>query len=632
MIKHSLFKAMLLTLLLLSFICQADPLTRHFIIELQQDSGFPNQCFSIKPDRRSLPGNPSDIADINGDSGPDSALYYNRQKPISYEVIATLIESVSWQLLYATNLPLAFELILNTRAAPLSPTPYSWLPEEMVFAVGWLLKNYWNHDSLRLNPIEQQEMTSMLTQWDQPFVSTIMLHGNRDDQQQGQLPESSGQQTQQATTQTTSSFTSALYSGFGEGNLDPQQRPHTLGLDCFIHPCHGFCRFRPPFENMANHTDAIHGQNSCTHLANRHCYRCIRHSDPANETSNDPLAILLQCAKTRRSQARDSVKTTAPAGQATCKLIVIEKDGGIRQCEKAFKSTRALSSHKRRIHTGQKTCEVTVVGKDGQQQPCRVVCKNAQSLASHKSKYHCGLKTCDTALVGENGLRRTCGTVCKNAVALSAHKLRQHAGQQTCHVIMVGDYGQQRPCGVICKNAKALSEHKRKSHGVQKACKVIVVEEDGQRRPCGKVCKNALALSNHKRRYHTGQQTCKVTVVGEDGQQRPCGKVCRSVCALSDHKRKGHTGQKTCKVIVVGEDGQRQPCRKVCKNAGALTNHKSRFHTGRQTCDVIVVGEDGQPRPCGKVYKNSYTLSKHKRILHKRKPVDGDQKDGPSPL
>ncbi|WOG26983.1 hypothetical protein [Endozoicomonas sp. 8E] len=119
---------------------------------------------------------------------------------------------------------------------------------EKIATVGWLLKSYWNPDSALFKPTGQTEVR--LTQGSQPFAITAMMHGSGDEQQQNQPSESSGQQAPQAISQPTSAFTSPLYSGSGDGYEDPQQHSHTLALDCFVHPCHGVCKFRPSSENM----------------------------------------------------------------------------------------------------------------------------------------------------------------------------------------------------------------------------------------------------------------------------------------------------------------------------------------------------------------------------------------------
>ncbi|WP_422140024.1 hypothetical protein [Endozoicomonas sp. ALC020] len=478
----------------------------------------------------------SNISERNCFKTPDLPCDDKRQKFFSYEIKTTLIESISRQLLYATNLLVAFELIMTSKAPPLSATSYSWLPIEGVVTVGWLLKSYWNPDSPLFQPFEQSEMR--LTQGNQPFAITIMMHGSGYNQQQphqqSQLPESSGQQAPQANSRPTSAFTNPLSSGSGDGFEDPQQHAHTLGIDCFVHPCHGVCNFRPSSESIGS-TERV-------------------------------------------------LNTTAPV-PVPCNLTILDEDGQLRNCEKVYKSAFSLLNHKRAYHSGKKTCLALVVGKDGQLRPCGKVCKNASTLGYHKRKTHTGQQTCDVIVVEEDGQERPCRKVCKNADALSNHKKNAHSGQRTCDVTVVDENGQLRPCGKVLKNAGLLSSHKRDAHTEQETCDVIVVGEGHQQRPCGRVCKNAKALSSHKTGCHSGQKTCAVLVISKDGKPQLCGRVFKNAYILSDHKQRKHSGQKTCDVTLVGKDGQPRPCGKVFKNAKTLSVHK-RMHRKRKPVDT----------------------------------------------
>ncbi|WOG26987.1 hypothetical protein [Endozoicomonas sp. 8E] len=523
-------------------------MTRRYVVELQQDTASSNQSFSMNPYQRLLPYNTSDIANKDGFKKPDLPSDYKRQRFFTDEVKTTLIESISWQLLYAKNLLVTFELITTSKAPPLGTTSYSWLPLEGIVTVGWLLKSYWYPDSPLFKPTEQTEVRS--TQGSQPFAITVMMHSSRADQQQSQLSESSGQQPPQATSQPTSSFANSLYSGSGDGYADPQQHSHTLGLDCFVHSCHGVCKFRS-------------------------------HSDSANERSNDPFAIQLQV----HGIDDNPVNTTAPPVPIPCNLTMVDKDGQLRNCEKVYKSTQSLLKHQKRVHSGKKTCLAPVVGKDGRLQSCGEVWKNAGALSDHKRKAHTGQQTCKVIMVTEDDQERPCGKVCMNASALSSHKKSAHTRQQTCDVTVVGEGGQLQPCGTLCKSAQSLSCHKSRHHYGQKTCDVILVAEDGQQRPCGTVCKNVDALRYHKKSTHTGQQTCDVMMVMKNGERRPCGKVCKNSQALYDHKRISHNGQQTCDVMVVGEDGQPRPCGKVYKNVFTLSQHKG-IHRKRKPFDA----------------------------------------------
>ncbi|WOG26931.1 hypothetical protein [Endozoicomonas sp. 8E] len=673
-IKLSLYAALLL--LSLSVICQAKPSVRRFIVEVGQNSDFSSQCFSIKNDRLTLSDNLSDIAETNCHEEPNSSPYVKRHKLDSYELKTPLIESISCQWLYATNLLVAYELILNNKAPPINLNPYLWLPLEAVITIGWLLKNYWKLDSPLYNPIEQQEASQSL-----PFAITAMMPGSEHTSQQGQPSESSGQLNPQATTKITGYFSSLLYSDSdsADGNGGPQQHSHTLCLNCYVYPCHGLCQFKKSScsynsgtpdceENSAGYAEATPGQSSYSPLANRHYH---------NYNSLDGVALdgVASDGVASDGVAFDSMVTgaadaTSPAQQATCNVIVFGEDGLLRQCGKVYKNKKILLSHKSGYHTGQKACDAIVTGEDneprlcgasyqnaktlwyhksvahsgqqtcvlsmigenGQQRPCGKICESIRSLTVHKSRYHTGQKTCCVNVICEDGQQRPCGKVCINTAALMHHKSKEHCRQQTCSVAVIGDDGQLQPCGRVCKSGRSLSSHKSNVHSGEKNCDMIVVAENGQKRACGKVCKNAQALSEHKSSNHSERKTCDVTVAGEDGQQWACEKVCNSAKALREHKRIFHTGRQTCDIPVVGKDGQSRPCGKVYNNARAIMDHRRRVHTEKKSCDSTVVAEDGQLRQCGKVCKNAHALSQHKRRHRKRKPLNVGQEDDLSPL
>ncbi|WOG26802.1 hypothetical protein [Endozoicomonas sp. 8E] len=615
----------------MSVICQAKPLTRRFIIELEQNAGFPNQNFSIKIDRRTLSGSLPDIADTNGCEEPDLPPDKKRHKPDSYRVKTTLVESISWQWLYTTNLPFTYELFLTSRDIPLCSKPYSWILVEAVITVGWLLKSNWNPDSLLFKPIEQHEASQSHL-----LAITAMMPGS-EHEQQGQPAESSGQQAPRTDTYPKDYFTNLLYSDSGDDSGNPQQHSHTLGLNCFVFPCSDVCQFRQSSdasdsgapdcrESSTNHEEAGPGRPCLTDT-----------NTPARQATCNVIVFgkdgqLRQCERIYKNKKMlQSHKSRFHSGQKTCDLMVIGEGNQSQPCGKVFQNARGLTNHKSIVHSGQKNCNETIIGKDGQPQPCGKICSNARSLTVHKSRYHTGQKTCAVTDIGEDGQQRPCGKVCKNALALTEHKSKRHTGQKTCNLSVAGEDGQPRPCGMVCQNAMALSNHKRNFHSRQQTCTENVTRDDGQLRLCGTICKNIPTLSYHKRREHSGLQACKVNIVGEDGQKRHCGKVCKNPDALSNHKRRDHSGQKICDVTIIEDNGQLRPCAKVCKNAKALSDHKSRYHTGQQICDLTVIGHDGQPQLCRKVFKNAKALLNHKGIHRKRKPFDVDRDTYPIP-
>ncbi|WP_257274455.1 MULTISPECIES: hypothetical protein [unclassified Endozoicomonas] len=649
-----------------------------FVVAIQQNAGYPNQIISIGHGLHSLPVVLSDIADMHGFGGSDPPPDVKDHG--GYGVIPPLIESISWQLRYATHLLVGYAPFLTTGDSPPDSSHYSWSSEEMVVALGWLLKSYWNPDLLSFNPIEQHIEQQEVNQ-DQSFPTITMVFGSNPgcDRQQYPPSESSSQQAPKATSYVTGYFTSLLYSDSDGGSGDPQQHSHTLGLNCFVHPCHGVCQFQP--------SGAFPGQSSCPHLTNGHCFSCMCYFDPENNehvqnkspcktlnnfipldydmptdwnepsTTNvfevmkgsielnrlleetDMASTLNQPAitqapvthgdavpgTTHREQDLSVHKSNDHSKQKNCCITIVCESGQSQTCGKVFVSAKSLWDHKKRAHSEQQACKATVVDKDGQLQPCGAVCKNARSLTVHKARYHTGQKTCEVTVTGKHNQQQPCGTVCKNAQMLSDHKKQAHVEQQTCDVTVSGADGQPRPCGSVCKNARCLSSHKTKYHTGQKTCNLTVIGKDGQLRLCGKLCENNQSLTNHKLREHGGRQTCGLTVVGKDGRPRACGTVSKNIQSLMAHKSKYHRGQRICEVAVIGEDGQQRPCGKVCKHSQHLSYHKIREHSRQKVCGPKMVGVDGQPRPCGTGCKNALALKQHKRSHRKRKSADVEQ-------
>ncbi|WOG27089.1 hypothetical protein [Endozoicomonas sp. 8E] len=145
-----------------------------------------NRAFFIERSRHTLPPH-SNIADTNSYTGSDSPSDRKRHR----HGCSSIIESISWQWLYATNLLVAFELILTNQDASYGSNPYSWLPLETVVAVSCLLKSFWNLYSPLFNPIEQRTLL-MLTQ-DHRFATVTTMFGSGHNPRQCQPLESSGQ-------------------------------------------------------------------------------------------------------------------------------------------------------------------------------------------------------------------------------------------------------------------------------------------------------------------------------------------------------------------------------------------------------------------------------------------------------
>ncbi|WP_257288358.1 ankyrin repeat domain-containing protein, partial [Endozoicomonas sp. SESOKO2] len=214
------------------------------------------------------------------------------------ELKKTTIESISWQWLYATHLLLGCELILTTKHTPLSSTSHSWLPVELIVAVGWLLKNYWNIDSPSFRRLTQKELGQ-----DHPMAAIIRVPGSGNNQQQCRPSEQSGHQAQEATACPSGSSNNFLHSDSAGGNGGSEQHLHTLDLDCFVFPCHGVCQFRPSSdscgptewpmnsaEHSTDHTGATPEQSSCGHLKTGHCPECAGHVTDTDVLLMDGIA------------------------------------------------------------------------------------------------------------------------------------------------------------------------------------------------------------------------------------------------------------------------------------------------------------------------------------------------------
>ncbi|WP_257287776.1 MULTISPECIES: hypothetical protein, partial [unclassified Endozoicomonas] len=84
------------------------------------------------------------------------------------------------------------------------------------------------------NPMKQKGLGQ-----DHPFAAIIMVPGSGSDQRQYPPSDSTGQQAQGATARPSGSFSNSFNSVSAGGSGGSQQHLHTLGLDCFVFPCHG---------------------------------------------------------------------------------------------------------------------------------------------------------------------------------------------------------------------------------------------------------------------------------------------------------------------------------------------------------------------------------------------------------
>ncbi len=435
-LKTPISAAFLSALLLLSIVCQAKTLTRRCVVELQQDAGSLIGNFFIKRDLNTLSFTPSDIVGTNGYSG---SIFRPDNKPHrlgSYGLKTSFIESISWQLIYGTNLLVAYELVLSTRAAAMSTKPYSWTPVEALVVVGWLLKSYWNSDSPLSDPIEQLKASQ-----DDPFAISAMMLPGQNQQQNGQQDQPSAVSGQQAsgatTTQLTGFLTSPLSSDSGDGNGDPEQhQKHTFGLNCYVDSCHGVCGLRSSFrsrepaevllnceESSSGHTGATSGQSSHPRSEiqnNAHIQNNFR--GQINQQEHGPASPTLYQTDSR---APDITRSR----RIECDVIMVAEDGQRQRCGKVFRTVQGRSLHVRRSHCVPKFCYALIILNDGRRRPCEMSFRNQEMLSRHRTQCHIEPAFCDLIVVGEDSEQRVCGKVYRNIAEQQGHSLLNHEGE-----------------------------------------------------------------------------------------------------------------------------------------------------------------------------------------------------------
>ena len=251
-IKSLLFHA----LFLVSFVCQAQSQTHGFIIELEQNAGSPSRNFLINPepdtlsamqmiDMESLQGKPTEITSTNGysgsDSPPDDKFYRSGGL---WESLITALESVSWQLLYATNEVIGYKLLLTLQEGSYQPRPFSWEPVMTTIVMGWLSMSHWNPELPIFNQLDereskQQRELQIITLMDRP----------RGGYSSSTLPWGRGQPFNIFSTFTEHSYSSVANYQFRYG--DDPDRPipprHTQDENCPLQPCchQRHCILRP---------------------------------------------------------------------------------------------------------------------------------------------------------------------------------------------------------------------------------------------------------------------------------------------------------------------------------------------------------------------------------------------------
>ena len=295
----------------MSFTCLARFQAHSFIVELEQNENTPHHNFSIKPapdtffaaptiSTESLHGEATEIINTYSHSGSDSP---PDEKPYRgqgglWKSLTTVVESVSWQLLYATREVVGYKLILSLQEDSLKPQYFSWVPVVTTVVVGLLTRNHWNPGSALFSQLDEQESS----QQHELQIITLMDKPN-DDNSYATEAWGQGQSFNMYSSLTGHSHYSFVSHRSGYHDDDPDHPTpvwHSYDETCLIEPCQAQrrCIYAPSDRNQH--------ELFCT------CRDCIAELD--RYTAPQPL-ISTQCDST-------------PDGSVTCSLNYYPQTNG----------------------------------------------------------------------------------------------------------------------------------------------------------------------------------------------------------------------------------------------------------------------------------------------------------------
>ncbi|WP_422474049.1 hypothetical protein [Endozoicomonas sp. ALB032] len=444
MFKHSLLAALLL-LLSSSVTCQAQWLTERYIVELQQNVDSSEKIFSIKRhDRHTLPDNPSITGKTNSYALLDSPTNNLAFGPDGYWLKKTIIESISWNLLFATHLLVAFELILTTHDTSPDAKTYSQLPLAFI-AVGSLLSSYWISDLPMFNPIGQPEASK-----DHPFAINTMMLSPEDNSQQGQLSTASTQQASGTTIRLRGTITSHPHSDSGEGNGDPEQQQHTFDLNCHADNCNGVCKFRKS-EATTEQGSGLDGEfDPQSPPSEAVGFSLSLAQSPSTSIAETPETQPIKTESRELSYLRQTRHATL-AQIATARDPEVFRNGYIYLlCEEAV-------------------CGERVKSPNGTLQPCGMICGSRQALVDHFDKFHNGWEKQQGAGTGlKDNLSKFWQRFCA-ALSRSQPTPEAPSGNQNRHDLLVCGIEVEGPgwpwCTRLCMNPQRLMQHRMMYHG-----------------------------------------------------------------------------------------------------------------------------------------------------------------------
>ena len=220
-------------------------------------------------DRGSLQSKPTEIISTNSYSGSDTPPDDKPYNPRRYrERLTTVVESVSWQLLYVSNEVTGYKLLLAFQEDSYQPQPFSWMPVVATVVVGWLTRSNWNPEAPMFNQLDEQATS----QQHELQIITLM------DNPGGVHPQATGSWGHGQSFDMYSSSAANPYNSFGNhqrGDYDddpgwPTPPIHSYGENCYEQPCcfqRGRCIYAPSFLVTSQHKDTCRCQDCMADLS-----------------------------------------------------------------------------------------------------------------------------------------------------------------------------------------------------------------------------------------------------------------------------------------------------------------------------------------------------------------------------
>ena len=298
-------------------------------------------------DRGSLQSKPTEIISTSSYSGSDTPPDDKPYSPRGYwERLTTVVESVSWQPLYASNEVTGYKLLLAFQEDSYQPQPLSWMPVVATVVVGWLARSSWNPEALMFNQLDeqatnQQHELQIITLMDKPGggysqATDTWGHGQSFDMYSSSAANSYN------------SFGNYQRGYHGDDPGWPTTPVHSYGENCYEQPCcfqRGRCIYAPSFLATSQHKDTCRCQDCMADLDAYAPQPFI--STQCDSISDGSIACSLANHPQTGCQESNSHSVSVPAGAQTG---AVEVDSTTDHLDRA-----APAKRKKRSHTGEKS-------------------------------------------------------------------------------------------------------------------------------------------------------------------------------------------------------------------------------------------------------------------------------------